>query len=159
VLGVIPNARTKSGMFHSDVFALVVTDRRLIAARITSDLMKRIVEQARARTKAEGGGFFAQWGAQLSASIWVGRRFLEMTAEAILAETPGTWWVGPDQVRRIHVERKSRDAEDVRGLDVDYLKITLETVSGTTTFETDREDPGRDAARALLAQVFGPAVR
>jgi hypothetical protein len=137
---------------------LVVTDRRLIGAKVTGDLLKRIIEEARSEAKAEGGGFFRQWAAQIGASITLGRRSGRMQPDAILAETPGNWMLLPNQARSIKVERPRRDDED-RGIHSTHLRIKLETPSGTTTYATDTENPDAGTARAILAQVFGPAVR
>lgn len=158
ILVTIPEARVKTGLFGSEMYVLVVTDRRLIGAKVTGDLLKRIIEEARAGAKAEGGGFFRQWAAQIGASVTLGRRYGRMQPDAILAETPGNWMLLPNQARSIKVERRRRDDED-RGMHSTHLRIKLETPSGTTTYETDTENPDAGTARAILAQVFGPAVR
>ncbi len=157
VLGVIPDARIKTGFLNSESWVLVVTDQRLLGARVTNELMKHIVEQARAQAKASGSGFFGQWGAQLKASFAFGQRYCALSPDAILAETPGNWALWPGQVRSIKVERKSRGrGEDI---EVDYLKITIETPGGRGTYETNDDKPGQREVQGLLARTFGAAVR
>jgi hypothetical protein len=48
VLGAIPDAKMKTGLLKSESWVLVLTDQRLLGARVTDELMKYIVEQARA---------------------------------------------------------------------------------------------------------------
>ena len=157
VLGAIPDARIKTGLLKSESWVLVVTDQRLIGARITDELMKSIVEQARAAAKASGSGFFGQWGAQLKASFALGQRYCAMTPEAILAETPGNWALLPGQVSAIKVQRASRAGGDE--VEIDYLKITIETAGGKGSYETNDDKPGQREVQALLARTFGPIVR
>lgn len=159
VLGAIPDARIKTGLLKSEAWVLVVTDQRLLGARVTDELMKQVAEQARAQAKASGSGFFGQWGAQIKASFTLGQRYCTMTPEAILAETPGSWALGPGQVSSIKVERKSRGGSGDDSPDIDYLKITIETPDGKGSYETNDDDPSQREVQALLARTFGPVVR
>jgi hypothetical protein len=158
VLGAIPDARIKTGLLRQEAWVLVLTDQRLLGARVTDDLRKHVVEQARAQAKASGSGFFGQWGAQIKASFTLAQRYCAMTPEAILAETPGNWALWPGQVSSIKVERKSRGGGD-DSPDVDYLRTTIETPGGKGTCETNDDNPRQRQVQALLARTFGPVVR
>ena len=157
VLGVIPEARMKAGLLKTETWVLVVTDQRLLGARISDDLMKHVLEQARAQARASGSGFFGQWGAQLKAGLALSQRYGAMPPAAILAETPGNWALYPGQVSSIKVEHKSRG--DGGDTDIDYLKITIETPGGKGSYETNDDKPGQHEVQALLARTFGPVVR
>jgi hypothetical protein len=159
VIGIIPTARIKTGMFSSKAYTLVFTNRRLILAEATKQLVTAEIERSRAAAKGQGGGFFSQWGAQLKTSFSFGAQYLSMHPEAILAETPGNGALTPADVREIKIERKSRSAGGDSDMETDFLKITIEASTGKHTFETDGEKPKRDDARAMAAAVFGPAVR
>lgn len=159
VIGIIPNARIKTGMFSTKMYTLVFTNQRLILAEATKDLVNAQIEQARAAAKAQGGGFFAQWGAQLKSGFRFGQHYLGMPPGAILAETPGNGALAPADVRELKIERKTRNAASDDGFEQDFLKITIEATTGKHVFETDGEQPKRDEARGMAASVFGPAVR
>lgn len=159
VLGAIPNARIKTGMLKSENWVLVVTDQRLLGARVTDDLVKAVAEQARAQAKASGSGFFGQWGAQIKSGFALGQRYCSMSPEAILAETPGNWALWPGQASAIKVEHKSRSAGGDDDSSVDYLRITIETPGGKGSYDTNDDKPGQREVQALLARVFGPIVR
>jgi hypothetical protein len=157
VVGVIPNARMKSGMFKSECWALVITTHRLLGAHVTNDLLKLVIEQARAQAKAGGAGFLGQWKAQLGVSFGFAQRYMRMDPEFIVRETPGNWALYPGQVSGIHVERRSRaQGEDN---DIDYLRISISTPGGTGTYDTDTETPAFNDVRGLLYRLFGPVVR
>jgi hypothetical protein len=159
VLGAIPDARIKTGMLSSETWVLVMTDQRLIGARLSGELRKHIIEQARAEAKAQGAGFFGQWGAQLKASFGISKRYLAMTPEAILAETPGNWALYPGQVSEIKVEHKTRTSGADDDIETDYLRITIATPAGKGTYETGDANPSREEVRNTLARTFGPVVR
>jgi len=159
VLGVIPDARIKTGMLKSETWVLIVTDQRLLAARTTDELIKNVAMAARAQAKASGSGFFGQWGAQIKASFAVAQRYGAMTPEAILAETPGNWALWPGQASSIKVERKSRSAGGDDESSIDYLKITIEAAGGKGVYETNDDKPSQREVQALLARIFGPIVR
>ncbi len=160
VIGVIPNARIKTGMFSSTMYTLVFTNYRLLMAEATKDVVTRQIEVARAQSKAQGGGFFSQWGAQLKASFGFAEHYRALTPDQILAESPGNGALTPADVRELKFERKRKDVgNDDSPVHQDYLKITLVTGGGKKEFNTDTEDPNIDQARAMAASVFGGAVR
>ena len=157
VVGAIPEARIKTGMFSSDMYVLVVTERRLLGAKVTSDLLKRIIEEARAAKKAEGGGFFAQWGAQIGASVTLGKRYAAMAPEAILAETPGNWALDASGVREIRVQRV--DIGDDETVTRHTLRITIETVGRKAELQHGHGEPGPAGRGGVaLGAVPGPGA-
>ena len=160
VIGVIPTARIKTGFFSSKAYTLVFTDRRLILAEMTKDLVNAQIERSRAAAKEQGGGFLSQWGAQLKSSFSFGSQYRGADPAAILAETPGNSALGPADVRSIKIERKTRSSgSDDDVTEQQFLKITVETAAGKQTYDTDAEKPKLDEARAMAAAVFGPADR
>jgi hypothetical protein len=159
VIGVIPTARIKTGLFSSKAFTLVFTDRRLILAEMTKQLQAAEVERSKAAAKERGGGVFSQLGAQLKASFSFGSQYMAADPAAILAETPGNGALAPADVRSMKLERKTRNAGSDDDFEQKFLRITIETGGGRQTYETDAEKPSLDEARALAARVFGPAVR
>lgn len=159
VIGVIPGAKIKTGLFSSKTYTLVVTDRRLILAEMTSAALKICVEAARAAEKTVFGRDLSQWQAQLAAlPEHFANRYLAMSPYVILAETPGNGALAPADVRGIKVEHKT-DRRDDDATRRDYLRITIETADGKREFNTDGEHPRADPARGMFAATFGPLVR
>lgn len=78
-------------------YTLIITDRRLIFAELTKDKVTATVNAARDSAKAEGKGFFGQWGAQLKSSGSYSEAYRQMSPDAALAETPGNWAVERSQ--------------------------------------------------------------
>lgn len=74
-------------------YTLIVTERRLIFVEITREKATAAVNAARDRAKAEGKGFFGQWGAQIASAGSYNDAYWQMPPDAALAETPGNWAV------------------------------------------------------------------
>lgn len=92
-VAIIPNARLKRGFMglKSTTFTLVLTRERIIFAETTSAMLKQSVADARDEAKANGKGFFGQWGAQLGAYGALAEGYLSMDPNAALAENPGNF--------------------------------------------------------------------
>lgn len=159
ILGVIPSAQIKTGMFSKKTYTLVVTNTRLLFAELTNDALKGAIEEARAAKKAAGGGFFGQWGAQMGVALHFAERYLALDPETILAETTGNFAISPSEVKSIKVERKTEHGNDDNAMDRDYLRLTIEAQGNKREFNTEGENPRVNDARALLATTFGQLVR
>jgi hypothetical protein len=155
VLGAVPDARIRTGLFSSASWVLVVTNQRLLGALVPDGLMKYAVEQARAQAKAFRHGHAGGW-VPASAGLLLAQRYCAMTPPAILAETPGNWALWPGQVSSIKVERSSRSAGDET--EIDCLRIVIETPGGKGVYDTNDDKPSQREVQALLARTFGPAV-
>jgi hypothetical protein len=93
VLAVIGNLTRQSGFMgmKQSTYSLVITDHRLIFAELTREKITAMVSQARDSAKAEGKGFFGQWGAQIGTSFNYHEVYWQMPPDAALAETPGNF--------------------------------------------------------------------
>ncbi len=89
-----------------DTFTGVLTTQQFIIAQMTGDMVKDAALQARDQAKADGKGFFGQWGEQLKASFGYTKRYLTMTPAAIIAETPGNFAINNSTIREIKLKLK-----------------------------------------------------
>ncbi len=78
-------------------YTLIVTERRLVFVEITREKATAAVNAARDQAKAEGKGFFGQWGAQIASAGSYNDAYWQMSPDAALAETPGNWAVERSQ--------------------------------------------------------------
>ncbi len=88
ILGVIPNASLKTGFLRSKRYTLVITEKRLIAARITKELLKEEAQKRREEAKREGRGKLKQFLAGAITGFVFANRYLEMKPEEIENENP-----------------------------------------------------------------------
>lgn len=78
-------------------YTLIITERRLVFAEITKEKATAAVNAARDQAKAEGKGFFGQWGAQIASAGSYNDAYWRMSPDAALAETPGNWAIERSQ--------------------------------------------------------------
>ncbi len=91
----------KAGLIKRVTYTLVMTNHRILFAQSTQEMMKQHVNEARDKAKAEGGGFFKQWGAQIASGFNLADRYLEMDPAQVLAETPGNWALDISQIQKV----------------------------------------------------------
>jgi hypothetical protein len=152
VIGYIPVARMKTGLFSSKAYSVVFTSRRIILAELTNAIVTAAVNEARAEAKAEGKGFFGQWGAQIKAGFTVAERYLAMDPDAIAAETPGNESIALAEVRKLEIDREEKEKNEI---EQHYLRIRIQTPTRKLQLDTDSEMPSRDEARAIADRALG----
>lgn len=122
VLGGITIASGFMGLKRKS-YTMVMTDQRVILAELTSDMLKSAIEQARAETKADGGGFFKQWGAQIAASFSYAEQYASMAPEAALAQNPGNFAWMRDDIEKMKL--KAGMTRDEGADDPDYITVKV----------------------------------
>ncbi len=147
VIGVILLRKPKS-LGRYDTYTGVITNVRFIFAQMTSDMVTDAAMQARDQAKAEGKGFFGQWGDQLKAAFSYTQRYLSMNPEAIVAETPGNFAVNNSTIGEIKL-KESRNSQQ------NEYTIEFKSAQGQYEFKMDE----RNEFESLLKQVYGDRVK
>jgi len=150
VIGVLMLRKTKS-LGRYDSFSGVLTSQRLIFAQMTGDMLKDAINQAREQAKAEGKGFFGQWGDQLKASASHSSRYYNMDASAVLSETPGNFAVQNSAVNEVKLKLKDTGNQ----ANLREFEIEVKSSSGNYKF---RMDENSDYVK-MLKQVYGDRVK
>lgn len=150
VLGVIPYATLRKGLFKHVNYNLVVTSQRIIFATLTNQMMKDEAQNAVDKAKSEGKGLLgrtaAVWGSR--SSLW--QKYLTMPVEQILSEHPENTALPLSQIKsaRIHhgdIEDNSPDT------------LAIDSTSGKMNF--DLRNANSNDVRTLLKQVLGNRMR
>lgn len=125
-MAVIANTLLKAGFMgvKSKSYTLVLTNKRVIFAHLTAEMMKDLVRNARDSAKADGKGFFGQWGAQLGAYSEFASHYLEMPPEEVLAQTPQNFAIDRAIITKVKVKSTSADADGVNTIDRLIIKTT-----------------------------------
>ena len=151
VLGVVPNLA--AGTFGAKSYVLVLTERRLLVVRVTSQVMAEAVRKSQEEGKAQGKGFFERWGDQIAAGFRFSERYLSMTPDQILTENAENYAIDHSQVTRISFDGHERDDEpNTKGtmrLDAQGKRLIFQIPTGR----------GITQARSMLRQALGPVVR
>jgi hypothetical protein len=150
VIGVLLFKREKS-FGRWETYNGVMTSQRLILAQMTNDMMKAAIQQARDQAKAEGKGFWGQWGDQMKATYGYSRKYLSMEPSAILAETPGNFELGNGTISEIKLHEQFKREEQ----GVYEFKVEIHSSAGKYEFLMDQNGDYVN----LLKQVYGERVK
>ncbi len=149
-VGVILFRKPKS-FGRYDTYTGVVTLERLIFAQMTPQMLNDAAMQAKEKAKAEGKGFFGQWGEQLRGTLGYINRYLDMPPETILSETPGNFAILNNTVHEIKIHLKN-DYNDNQHRE---FEAEIKTSNGTFKYNMDENSDFTD----ILKRVYGDRVR
>lgn len=136
VIGIVPNLkRSKMMGILTDSFTLVVTESDSIFAKITNEVMKQVVQESRDQAKAEGKGFFGQWGAQIKGSFRYAERYARMSGPAVLAEDKANFAIPNAAIRSIKIKKKTTYDDD--NSSSDSWEVTIQSDSGKLKLKAD----------------------
>jgi hypothetical protein len=151
VIGAIIFKKPKS-LGRWDTYTGVITNQRLIFARLTDAMIVEAANQARNQAKAEGKGFWGQWSNQLKSSFGgYTQKYYNMPAESIIAETPGNFALGNNTISEIKVKSKFGQEDSM----VQMAKVEIYSTAGKYEFEIEENS---DYVKQLR-QVYGQRVK
>lgn len=108
VVSVIGMVTRKTGIFSSELYHMVITEKRLILALQTREDQANDVKKAREKAKQEGKNLLGQIGAQMATRS--GEKYLNTSPDLILRENPKNFAFSFDDIIKVSVF--SGDSED-----------------------------------------------
>jgi RNA polymerase subunit RPABC4/transcription elongation factor Spt4 len=137
VIGVIGNARKMKMLGAAwDTYALVVTNRRMILAQLTADMLNAAYKEAAERAKAEGKGFLGQMAHQMTVAFQYCQKYETMPPEFALAETKGNRAIENVRISAINMKEKSnRDS-----IEFAEFIMTVQSADGKFEFHIGEDD-------------------
>lgn len=155
VVAVVPTLKKMKFMGQWDLYAMVATESRAIFAHITKDMVNQAVKDAQEKAKAEGKGFFGQWGAQLNTSFFYTQKYRQMSPEAVMREQPDNFAINLGDVRKVNVwQRTSSDKKAI--LKQLYWEVEFESSRGKEKYTVDDGDPNPALDAAFGSKVNHP---
>ncbi len=137
VIGVIGNARKMKMLGAAwDTYALVITDRRMILAQLTTDLLNAAYKEAAERAKAEGKGYFGQVAHQMSVAFQYCQKYETMPPEFALAETKGNRAIENVQISAVYLKEKP----DNGSMEFSEFIMTVQSTEGKFEFHIGEDD-------------------
>jgi RNA polymerase subunit RPABC4/transcription elongation factor Spt4 len=137
VIGVIGNARKMKLLGAAwDTYALVVTNRRMILAQLTADMLNAAYKEAAERAKAEGKGFLGQMAHQMTVAFQYCQKYETMPPDRALAETKGNRAI--ENVRITAVNMKEKPNRDT--IEFAEFIMTVQSADGKFEFHVGEDD-------------------
>jgi hypothetical protein len=155
IVGFIPKiTKHKFLGFVQTSYSIVVTDVRTIFAKLDTKLLKESIKVAQKEAKAEGVGFFSKIKMQMEAMETYPEKYMSMSAEEILAETPDNFYVYHDHVKSIKVKHVFQETQhDDSYQATDQTTIKYKTVDKTLKFKA------RDDRRKSFKDLYENRVK
>jgi hypothetical protein len=150
VINVLPQVTKKKLFWRKDIYTIAFTDRQAIFALLTSEILAEVKKNAQAQSTAEGKGWFRRQGEQMLACHNAYMRYLEMTPEQILAETPGNFAIDHASVASVRI-RACYESSDSSSSD-EYTEIRFDAAGGT--FKYRISDTNMQTKE--VAEMFNP---
>jgi hypothetical protein len=163
VIGVLPGLYRQKGFMQRESFSAVVTDRRIIFALSTQEMIKEESRQRWEESKKKGGG---GWASGLWDSMTIGanfhKRYLGISPDIALSENPGNFFIDRSQVKWIkaglgalrHHDHHSGATFTFGHADREDGKVEIELQKGHFTFGLSASH--YEEARTTLRQAGIP---
>jgi len=152
-MGILPNLSKRKGLFGMQAFNLLLTDRRIIAAEMTKEMLKE--EARRAAAEAKGAGAVNRMMATMTSGIHLYMRYETMDPAAALAENPGNFALERAQLQSIRVKGGDTDDEGRP----ESAEITIRWDGGKAVWRSGTGSLSAGEMRTLLRRAYGEIVR
>lgn len=129
LIGIIPAVSRKKGLLGAESFNIVVTEKRMIFAEMTGDMVK---EEAK---KYGQEGFLTGMLGAMTVGYTLHKRYLNMSPEDALHENPGNFFIDLNRIKKVRIEEGKRQREKSRGNEThENSRIEIETIGEKYTF-------------------------
>jgi len=155
VLGALPVQWHKS-LFNITPWTIVVTDARIIVARLTPEIQKQAVDT---QVQEQEGGFLKRMAVAATSGFTMHKRYLTMDPEVVLTETPVNWWVDARGVSQVTVTEGRWISDQNRHRKQNDHQLVIVTQRGKSSYTFSPLLMNAADAANLLAQVFGATVK
>ncbi len=151
IIGIIPNTHT--GIFGNKCYNLVVTDKRLIAAELTSQMIKDAAKKNSEESKARGEGLLKRMASTMFSGTNYYDKYFSIPIEQIISENPGNFVIEPHMVRKIKVSYRAIDAEQNKYQN----ELKIKWTGGKSVFRFN--SISTKDAKNILANTFSSQVK
>ena len=129
VIAVLAEAKMITPMGATDIYTIAFTPSQAIMAKLTGEVLTDFRKKVQAQGKAEGKGWLGRAGDQMRALGSAHLRYLEMTPEQILAETPGNFVIDHATVATVSIRLINEPISD-DGSGDSYVEVVFNTSGG-----------------------------
>lgn len=154
ILAVLPQI-TKPKFGLADSFTMIFTRDWLILAKLSNAVMKDVIQQSQAASKAAGKGWMGKVGDQMKAFYSAHLRYYNMDPEAILVEDKDNFVIPHVTVNSLKIKTKLSGGDD-DGPGDESLELEFDTSGGKYKFNCANASK---ETRALFTNYYGPKIR
>ena len=148
IVGIISNVRT--GLLGQKTYNLIITDKRLIAAVVTSKMLSDAARQQAAESKAKGEGLLKRMASTAFSGYHYHEKYFDMSPEDILSENAENFCLEPSMIKKISIKQGYFNEHQERS---NPHQLKIKTTNGKYSFSFSSANPKQ--AKQFLSQAFG----
>jgi hypothetical protein len=154
-LGVIPNLIRKTSVFSQASFCGIVTNRRIIFAQVTNEMLKQESQRRRAEGKSKGEGWLSAAIDGMTVGYDYYKRYLDMPLANALNETPGNFSIDLSSLNAVRASRGARHMQKNRfgGTADSWDNGKLEMVAAGVEYNFQVLDNNLGVTREILGKA------
>lgn len=155
MVGLIPVLKKPKSFGRWDTYAVIITEKRAIFARLTSDMLKEAAMEAQRKGKEEGKGLFSRWADQLKATMSYSERYWNIPPDEALNENSGNFAISNQDIKSIQIKQKSQSGW---GDDADrsITEVKIESAGKKENYNIDTYS--KDMVN-MLKSIYGDRVK
>jgi len=138
VITMLPQAKKMKLLGLFDTYTVIFTLSQTIVAKLSGEVVKDVVKKSQEKSKADGKGWLGRVGDQMKAFGNAHLRYLELTPDQILAETPGNFAFDHRSVSTVIVKQRF-EAGDEDGPGDPYVEVEFVTPMGKYKYRVPLE--------------------
>jgi len=127
---VLPDIWIINSSRIKETYTLIVSERRSIFARSTSEITNIVMQEARVKMDYEHKSFFGKWKASVFAENHFPDHYKNLSPDHILQETRGNFAIDNSTIRKIRMEVYNLEDAAIGG----YYGYKLQTMTGDLNF-------------------------
>jgi len=152
ILGIIPNTHT--GLFGNKCFNLIITNKRLVAASLTSEMLKEAAKKRSEESKNRGEGFLKRWASTMFSGVEYYKKYYDMQINDILSENQENFVLEPSMVNKIKIKTGHFNEAQEKTMPHELI---IKSTNGKHKFNFSNISPKE--AKNLLSKTFGATVK
>jgi len=147
IIGIISNVRT--GLLGQKAYNLIVTDKRLIAAIVTSKMLSDAAKKQAAESKEKGEGLLKRMASTAFSGYHYHEKYFEMTPEDILSENTENFYLDPSMIKKISIKNGYFDEHQEKS---NPHQLKIKSNNGKFVFSFSSVNPKQ--AKEFLSHAF-----
>lgn len=152
ILGFVPAVTKKTGLLRSKTYTIVVTNKRLIFAELTNEMLKEAASQAIEETK--GKGLFARMKETAASQQRVYGNYTNMAPAEILVQNRDNFAIGNDEIKTVKVSIGHMIDDGHQDSDRMFINTSREKMKLRFNYHG-----GTGAAKKILWRALGKKVK
>jgi len=156
IAGIVPHLLKSTGYAKSRQYTLIATDRRLIVAQLTAQMMEEIKIQSKTRAQQGKKGIF---GGLLAGKILTAEDIIEytnkywaMTPDQIVMETPGNLALEIPGISIAAVRHEYAQPDEDSSTRADWYILDIVSTQGDYSFNFDADPQDMNVLRSVLGE-------